>query len=90
MSATRRFGPGVVAELAPPALRGRYSALFGLTFGVAALVGPLIGTLLLGPDYSAWPWIACGGMSVLAAATFLALGPALGRRRVIDSRAQRP
>ncbi len=82
------IGPGVVAELAPPALRGRYSALFGLTFGVAAMVGPLIGTLLLGQGYSAWPWVACGSMSVLAAVAFLALGPALGRRRAIDSREQ--
>lgn len=82
------IGAGVVAEIAPPALRGRYCALFGLTFGVAAAVGPLFGTLLLGEGYSARPWLVCGSMSMLAAAGFLALGPALVRRRAIRSREQ--
>jgi MFS family permease len=74
-------GPGLVAELAPPALRGRYAGLHGLTFGVGAMVAPIVGTQLLGPGDSARPWVACGALALVAAAGFLLLGGAVGRRR---------
>lgn len=40
------------ANLAPPDMRGRYMSLYGLTWGVAAAIGPLLGGFLndnLGP-----------------------------------------
>ena len=85
-------GPGLVAELAPPALRGRYAGLYGLTFGIGGMVAPIIGTQLLGPGDSPRPWLACGALALVAAAGFLLLGPAVGRRRaaaaVLDGRAR--
>lgn len=72
---------GLAGELAPPALRGRYSGAFGLTFGIAGTVAPLLGTQLLGEGDSPWPWFVAGALAAAAAAGFLALGPALARRR---------
>ena len=36
----------VAADLFPPAQRARYSGLFGAVFGLASVVGPLVGGLL--------------------------------------------
>ena len=37
----------LVASIAPPHLRGRYMGVFGLSFGSAAFLGPLVGTQVL-------------------------------------------
>jgi MFS family permease len=60
-------GTAYVANLAPDHLRGRYQAANGMMWGLAAVAGPIAGTVL----YSASPnalWIACGAMGLLAAA----------------------
>jgi len=76
-------GSGLVAEIAPPALRGRYAGAYGLTFGVAFTVTPLVGGALLGDGGAPAPWIAAGVLSVAAGAGLLALGPALEARRAV-------
>ena len=43
------------ADLFPPQKRGRFQALAGLTFGIAAVAGPLLGGFIT--DYFAWNWI---------------------------------
>jgi MFS family permease len=76
------IGPGVVAEIAPPALRGRYSGAYGLSWGLAFTLAPLIGAPLLGEGGgAATPWIAATVLSVAVAGAMLALGPALETRR---------
>jgi MFS family permease len=59
----------LIAELAPPALVGRYMALFGISFSVGLAAGPSASAsaLALSPEL---PWIA-------GAAAMLALIPAL-------------
>jgi MFS family permease len=75
-------GPGLVAELAPPALRGRYSGAYGLTWGLAFTIAPLAGAPLLGAGGDApTPWIAAAALSVVVAAGLVLIGPALERRR---------
>lgn len=67
------------AELAPPALRGRYQAVFYLTFPAAAFVAPSIGgTSLqyLGDGH----WLAVGAVGLLATAGHLLAGPPRERR----------
>jgi MFS family permease len=71
----------IMADLAPPHLRGRYSGLYGTAFSVAALLGPLGGSWLLG--IGSWlPWVTCAGLCAASGAGALALAPAVRRRRL--------
>ncbi|MGW4639867.1 MDR family MFS transporter [Sphaerisporangium sp. NPDC004334] len=69
----------VVALLAPPHLRGRYSGLFGFAWSAGGLLAPLIGTRLLSAG-QATLWITVGVLGLLAALGQLAIGPAIRRR----------
>ncbi len=71
----------IIADLAPPHLRGRYSGLYGTAFSVAALTGPVCGSRLLGIA-SALPWLTCAGVCAAASAGALALGPSVRLRRL--------
>ena len=44
-----------VGDLVPPRQRGRYQGLFGAVFGVATVLGPLLGGFLV--DNLSWRWI---------------------------------
>jgi MFS family permease len=55
-----------VAALAPPTLRGRYTATWGLMFALGAVLGPAAGTAL----YAWHPralWLACLVVGVVSA-----------------------
>ncbi len=53
----------IIADLFPPAIRGRYQGLVGATFGLASVLGPLAGGYLtdhggsLVPGISGWRWV---------------------------------
>jgi MFS family permease len=76
-------GWGLVGELAPPALRGRYAGAYGLTFGAAFTITPLLGGALLGDGTAVAPWIAATTIAGAAAVGYVALGPALEARRAV-------
>lgn len=59
-------GAAYVADLAPPHLRGRYQGAWGLTWGVAAILGPVVGTRLYAWNASGF-WLLCAILGVLAA-----------------------
>ncbi|MEV0592554.1 MDR family MFS transporter [Nonomuraea cavernae] len=69
----------IVATLAPPHLRGRYSGLFGFAWSAAAVLAPLLGGALLEIAPSAL-WFTTGGVGLVSAVGMLALGPAIRRR----------
>jgi len=82
---TAGIGAAIVADLAPAHMRGRYSGAYGATWSAAYLLGPLAGTRLLALGAPVL-WVSCAGLSALAAAGLLALGPAISQRaRYLDT-----
>jgi MFS family permease len=68
----------LAADLAPPALVGRYMALSSQSWQVGWIVGPLVGGVLL--QYAPYAlWIACAAACVVAALASLALERRLPR-----------
>lgn len=64
----------VIAELSPPAMRGRYQGVFSLTHTAAAFVAPAIGGFTL-QYLGDWHWAVIGAVAVAAAAGHLLTGP---------------
>lgn len=63
----------VAADRAPEHARGRYQAAYGSMFGVAWMVGPVLGTSVYAVSPDAL-WIGCGVFGAAAAALALAAG----------------
>lgn len=70
----------VVAALAPAHLRGRYLGVFGMSFGLAALVGPLLGTQVLERLGEAALWTGCAVAGSVAGVGLLLLSDVADRR----------
>ncbi len=70
----------LVAEMAPPELRGRYAGAYSLSFGIASLVAPLVGPVTMQVFGSPALWTAC-----LVAGVAVAGGYAALRRSLPDS-----
>jgi MFS family permease len=66
------------SELAPPALRGRYQAVFFLTFPAASFLAPALGGAGLQYLGSAH-WAVVAGVGLVAAALHLVAGPSRER-----------
>ncbi|WP_163512701.1 MDR family MFS transporter [Fodinicola acaciae] len=81
------FGQALIADLAPPAARGRYQALFTLGFSSSMILAPAAGTALLTTVGPAGPWVGClaGGLVLLLG--YLAVtGPVQRRRQAANGR----
>ncbi len=65
----------IVSRLAPVGARGAYLAAYGLSWGAAAVVAPLLGTTLLDHAGAAGLWLTLAGTTAALAAA----QPALAR-----------
>jgi MFS family permease len=70
----------IVADLAPPDLRGRYQGAFHMAWGLAFTLSPLVGGEVLHRFGGRTLWLGCLVVGALAAALHLAAGPARRRR----------
>ena len=72
----------VVSELAPPEASARYLAVYGLSWGVATLLAPLVGTWLIGVSGPALLWaVSAVACAVMALAQPWVLRRVRGRQR---------
>jgi len=67
----------IIADVVPPRERGRYQGLFGGVFGLASVIGPLLGGFLV--DQLSWHWVflvnlPLGGLALVATAFALPAG----------------
>ncbi len=56
-----------VANVAPSDMRGRYHGAYGISWGLGAVLGPIVGTTLFAHD-PRWVWVACSCVAVVGAA----------------------
>jgi MFS family permease len=75
------IGNAVVADVAPSHMRGRYQGAYGLSFGLAGLCAPLIGTWTMQRLGAPALWLACLAMGLAVAIGHLLLAPRLTRLR---------
>lgn len=59
------FQQALVASFAPEAMRGRYMAVSGLSWGMAFAIGPFFAGLLLDSTSPNLLWAACGILGVI-------------------------
>jgi MFS family permease len=76
--------PAVVADRAPPHLRGSYQGMYQLSWSLSTLAAPTLGALVLGRLGSAALWGGCFGVGIVAALAHLALAP-LHRRAAVEA-----
>jgi MFS family permease len=70
----------LVADLAPPELRGRYQGAFSMTWGGALMLSPLAAGATMERWGAGAVWAGCLALGVLLAAAHLAVAPARRRR----------
>lgn len=81
----------IIADLFPPRERAKFAGMFGAVFGVASILGPVIGgfftdlgaTHVAGVEIAGWRWVFYVNLPVSALALFMILFkmPALSVRR---------
>ncbi len=76
----------VVGDIIPPKDRGRYQGIFGAVFGLATVLGPLIGGFMV--DHLTWRWIFYInlplGIAALVVIGFVLEGKKLSEKPSID------
>jgi len=68
------FAQTIVADFAPEDMRGRYGAVFGITWGLGMAGGPYLAGLIIDNYNPAWLWYACGIIGIVSAFGYFLLG----------------
>lgn len=63
----------LVVKFAPEDMRGRYSFMYGISWGIAYAAGPYLAGLIMDNANPAWLWYTCGILCLAAALGFVIL-----------------
>jgi MFS family permease len=63
----------LVVKFAPEDMRGRYSFMYSISWGIAYAAGPYLAGLIMDNTNPAWVWYACGILCLAAALGFVIL-----------------
>lgn len=72
----------LTAKFAPEAFRGRYMAVFELTWAIPGAIGPAIAGLIIDGPTPKLLWYAGGGLCLVSAGMYFALHQRLGEREL--------
>ena len=61
----------LVAKFSPEEMRGRYMAVFGISWLIPGAIGPLLAGLIMDNGNPLWVWYASGVLATVAAIGFL-------------------
>ena len=78
-----------MADLAPAHLRGRYNGVFGTSFGAAALIAPILGTITLQHLGEGWLWWGCLVASSASGGAIMLISGRIDARRALMVEAAR-
>jgi MFS family permease len=67
------MGQALVAKFSPEEMRGRYMAVFGISWGIPFAIGPYLAGLVMDNYDPRWLWYIAGVIGLLAVFGFLAL-----------------
>lgn len=70
----------LVANIAPADMRGRYMAMFGLSWAIPASTGPLLAGIIMDNYNPDWVWYGAGIMGIIAAISFFLLNRPMQKR----------
>lgn len=74
----------LVAKFAPEDMRGRYMAVFGISWGIPFAVGPYLAGQILDHYNPNWLWYAAGIVGMLAVAGYLYLHTTVEKTRLVN------
>ena len=70
----------LTANFAPADMRGRYMAIYGLSWGLPAIVGPAAAGLIIDGPNPNLLWFLGGALTLVSAASFYFLHLTLGKQ----------
>jgi len=80
----------MASELAPEDMRGRFMAVYGLSWSVSSAIAPTLAGIVIDGGHANWVWYGASILGLVAAAAYMGLQRRLQRRQRAGSNAAQP